>query len=387
MVTGSAARREYQTQVKRIVVLQSQWRRKLAVRELASLKIEAKSATKLKEISYQLENKVVELTQALQKRLSENKELMSRVAALESETAVLNQRNNELLIERQELEQKLSIALAESSNYDSLVAQKEEVEFELRRETDKDVEQREEIRLLTAQLDAALCSIEETKASLNLANNQSVEDKTTIDQLRSELSHVREKLSRTNTLNALTKGNRSREGPPSPSAGQGFRHFENVIGLGAASDQVPLARRRNRRHSMTSGSLFAGDGSHGANQAVKLNPRSASTIYTQDITLHSRDSQGLPLLSSLTNTSDEITRLLEDEVSLDDDVLQGLIYQLKIPNPSLHAPPTAKDVLFPAHLISLVSNEMWKRHMRSESERFLAVVMSAVQRHVVVSDC
>lgn len=387
MVTGSAARREYQTQVKRIVVLQSQWRRKLAVRELASLKIEAKSATKLKEISYQLENKVVELTQALQKRLSENKELMSRVAALESETAVLNQRNNELLIERQELEQKLSIALAESSNYDSLVAQKEEVEFELRRKTDKDVEQREEIRLLTAQLDAALCSIEETKASLNLANNQSVEDKTTIDQLRSELSHVREKLSRTNTLNALTKGNRSREGPRSPSAGQGFRHFENVIGLGAASDQVPLARRRNRRHSMTSGSLFAGDGSHGANQAVKLNPRSASTIYTQDITLHSRDSQGLPLLPSLTNTSDEITRLLEDEVSLDDDVLQGLIYQLKIPNPSLHAPPTAKDVLFPAHLISLVSNEMWKRHMRSESERFLAVVMSAVQRHVVVSDC
>ncbi|KAE8540330.1 hypothetical protein D1P53_003275 [Cryptococcus gattii VGV] len=383
MVTGSAARREYQTQVKRIVVLQSQWRRKLAVRELASLKIEAKSATKLKEISYQLENKVVELTQALQKRLSENKELMSRVAALESETAVLNQRNNELLIERQELEQKLSIALAESSNYDSLVAQKEEVEFELRRKTDKDVEQREEIRLLTAQLDAALCSIEETKASLNLANNQSVEDKTTIDQLRSELSHVREKLSRTNTLNALTKGNRSREGPPSPSAGQGFRHFENAIGLGAAPDQVPVARRRNRRHSMTSGSLFAGDGSHDANQPVKLNPRSASTIYTQDITLHSRDSQGLPLLPSLTNASDEITRLLEDEVSLDDDVLQGLIYQLKIPNPSLHAPPTAKDVLFPAHLISLVSNEMWKRHMRSESERFLAVVMSAVQRHVV----
>ncbi|KJD99955.1 hypothetical protein I311_06450 [Cryptococcus gattii NT-10] len=377
-----AARREYQTQVKRIVVLQSQWRRKLALKELASLKIEAKSATKLKEISYQLENKVVELTQALQKRLSENKELMSRVAALESETAVLNQRNNELLIERQELEQKLSIALAESSNYDSLVAQKEEVEFELRRKTDKDVEQREEIRLLTAQLDAALCSIEETKASLNLANNQSVEDKTTIDQLRSELSHVREKLSRTNTLNALTKGNGSREGPPSPSAGQGFRHFENAIGLGAAPDQVSLARRRNRRHSMTSGSLFAGDGSHDANQAVKLNPRSASTIYTQDITLHSRDSQGLPLLPSLANTSDEITRLLEDEVSLDDDVLQGLIYQLKIPNPSLHAPPTAKDVLFPAHLISLVSNEMWKRHMRSESERFLAVVMSAVQRHV-----
>lgn len=356
------------------------------MRELVSLKIEAKSATKLKEISYQLENKVVELTQALQKRLSENKDLVSRVAALERETAVLNQRNNELLIGRQELEQRLSIALAESGNYKSLVAQKEQVESELRRKTDKDIEQREEIRLLTAQLDAALCSTEETKASLDLANSQSVGDKATIDQLRTELSHVREQLSRTNTLNALTKGNRSREVPSSPSTGQGFRHFENTIGLGTAPDQIPLARRRNRRHSMTAGSLLVGGGNQDANQIVKLNPRAASTIYTQDISLHLRDSQDLPFSPSLANTSDEITRLLEDEVSLDDDVLQGLIYQLKIPNPSLHAPPTAKDVLFPAHLISLVSNEMWKRHMRSESERFLAVVMSAVQRHVVVSD-
>ncbi|OXG51031.1 hypothetical protein C355_02471 [Cryptococcus neoformans Th84] len=378
-----AARRECQTQVKRIVVLQSQWRRKLALRELASLKTEAKSATKLKEISYELENKVVELTQALQKRVSENKDLVSRVAVLENETAVLNQRNKELLIGRQELEQKLSIALAESGNYKSLVAQKEQVESELRRKTDKETEQREEIRLLTAQLDAALCSIEETKVSLDLANNQSVGDKATIDKLRSELSHVREQLSRTNTLNALTRGNRSRDVPPSPSTGHGFRHFENTVGLGTAPDQVPLARRRNRRHSMAAGSLLVGSGNQNANQIVKLNPRAASTIYTQDITLHLRDSQDLPFLPSLANTSDEITRLLEDEVSLDDDVLQGLIYQLKIPNPSLHAPPTAKDVLFPAHLISLVSNEMWKRHMRSESERFLAVVMSAVQRHVV----
>lgn len=75
------------------------------MRELASLKTEAKSATKLKEISYELENKVVELTQALQKRVSENKDLVSRVAVLENETAVLNQRNKELLIGRQELEQ------------------------------------------------------------------------------------------------------------------------------------------------------------------------------------------------------------------------------------------------------------------------------------------
>jgi myosin-5 len=42
-------------------------------------------------------------------------------------------------------------------------------------------------------------------------------------------------------------------------------------------------------------------------------------------------------------------------------------------------------VLFPAHLISLVTNEMWKYGMMRESERFLANVMQTVQQHVMVS--
>lgn len=82
--------------------------------------------------------------------------------------------------------------------------------------------------------------------------------------------------------------------------------------------------------------------------------------------------------------AEEIMRLLEEEEPLDEDVLIGVIRHLKIPAPNLSSPPSPKEVLFPAHLISLVTNEMWKYGMMRESERFLANVMQTIQQHVMV---
>ena len=80
---------------------------------------------------------------------------------------------------------------------------------------------------------------------------------------------------------------------------------------------------------------------------------------------------------------EEIIDLLEDEAQLDEDVLHGLIEYLKIPLPSLQNPPGPKEVLFPSHLISLVTNEMWKYGLVRSSERFLANVMQTIQQHVM----
>lgn len=70
---------------KRVVLLQSCMRRRLARKELKGLKTEAKSVNHFKEVSYKLENKVVELTQNLQKRTSENKSLQSKLRTLEDQ--------------------------------------------------------------------------------------------------------------------------------------------------------------------------------------------------------------------------------------------------------------------------------------------------------------
>ena len=72
-------RRTFRHGVDKIIFIQSCVRRRLARKELKALKAEARAVSKFKEISYKLENKVVELTQNLQARTAEKKELLELV--------------------------------------------------------------------------------------------------------------------------------------------------------------------------------------------------------------------------------------------------------------------------------------------------------------------
>lgn len=49
---------------------------------MKTLKAEAKSVNKLQEVSYQLENKVVDLTQSLTAKIQDNKALMEEISNL-----------------------------------------------------------------------------------------------------------------------------------------------------------------------------------------------------------------------------------------------------------------------------------------------------------------
>ncbi|KAF8180339.1 DIL domain-containing protein [Mycena galopus ATCC 62051] len=81
--------------------------------------------------------------------------------------------------------------------------------------------------------------------------------------------------------------------------------------------------------------------------------------------------------------AEEKIRLMQDVKRLDEDVLDGLVRGLKIPAPSLTNPSAVKEILFPANLIRLVTNEMWKYGLILESERFLANVLQTIQGHVM----
>ena len=84
-VSFRLARRDYSRDRRRVILLQSCVRRRQAKKELKHRKAEAKSASHFKEASYRLENKVVELTQTLQKRTVENKALQAKLRALEDQ--------------------------------------------------------------------------------------------------------------------------------------------------------------------------------------------------------------------------------------------------------------------------------------------------------------
>ena len=82
----------------------------------------------------------------------------------------------------------------------------------------------------------------------------------------------------------------------------------------------------------------------------------------------------------------ELLRLLGDHEALSEEVVTCLIRDLKIPSLSSQTPLVKKEILFPAHLINVVTSEMWKNGFVTESERFLVNSMRSIKDEVVVSE-
>jgi myosin heavy subunit len=111
----------------------------------------------------------------------------------------------------------------------------------------------------------------------------------------------------------------------------------------------------------------------------RANPLVVSPVCTSDKRERSR------MASDEEDPVKEKIRLLLDGKALDEDVLEGLIKGLKIPATSTTNPPNIKEIMPPANLICLVTNEMWKYGLIQESERFLAATMQTIQAHAMVS--
>lgn len=214
------------------------------------------------------------------------------------------------------------------------------------------------------------------------AANGAAEDLATVTSLRAELSSLREQLSRQVALNTTQKAAVVRPEGGAFNMATGRNAAEAALVGGAAAMVAGLSgqgKRRARRHSDVGAEVQ--NGSIPEEERWEP-PRAVSVAFPQE----SKRLQGTKsyLPDVYDDPAEEIMKLLEDEEPLDEDVLSGIIRHLKIPSPNLQNPPSPKEVLFPAHLISLVTNEMWKYGMMRESERFLANVMQTIQQHVMV---
>lgn len=213
-------------------------------------------------------------------------------------------------------------------------------------------------------------------------------DAATVSSMRQELLSLREQLSRAlNTQKAMPRSDTGFH----MATGQGNQANNHTGGptplnmsIGGSPASIGQGKRKLRRHSADDLGPEALPVVPTVSSGLALpsnrfdNPRAVSVAYAQTVNIHPED--------QLEDPSEIVMRLLEDEEPLDEDVLVGLIKTLKIPIPSIQNPPSAKEVLFPAHLISLVTNEMWKYGLMRESERFLANVMQTIQQHVMVSN-
>lgn len=199
-------------------------------------------------------------------------------------------------------------------------------------------------------------------------------DDSYISGLRTEIANLREQLGRAANATYAAQG----RGDPTfhMAAGKGLENGHSANGsVGLASGP----KRRMRRLSDPAG--------HEEDEEVvpyDNDPRAVSMATGQNA-YRAPGSTAYIADEDMADPVDQIMFLLENDASLEEDVLFGLVQNLKVPNPSLSSPPYQKEVLFPAHLISLVTNEMWKYGLMNESELFLANVMQTIQQHIIVS--
>ncbi|GAA98757.1 uncharacterized protein L969DRAFT_497598 [Mixia osmundae IAM 14324] len=380
LLRGRIARARFLHERRLVILLQSCTRRRAARKELLGLKQEAKSVSHFKEVSYKLENKVVELTQTLQKRTAENKSLQVRVRDLETSIASWTSKHSEVETEARALRAQAAVPSIPQSVFETLRAEKAELDEQMRVSTATLAKKDSQITALAQQCEALNADLASKQKALGAYMERNGSDETsTIATLRTELAVLREQLSR--TVNN-TKGRP--DAPPvfAPSTGKlngGYDH-----GMTNGTGATPPRPNRGRRNSMArnmgtediaTNGMHYDDAPRGVQASYdQLNGQVARSPRHQYIQEPEPEPEEL---------AEEMMALLEEEEPLDEDILIGIIRSLKIPPPSSNNPPQPKEVLFPAHLISLVTNEMWKYGLMSESERFLANVMQTVQQHVM----
>ncbi|KAG6376042.1 myosin 5 [Boletus reticuloceps] len=385
---GVLYRRSHRSDIRHVVYLQSCVRRRLAKKQLKTFKAEARSVSRFKEISYRLENKVVELTQTLQRRTEEKKALQIQLEELEKQVQQWSSKHEEADAKAKSFQSALQIAEAELSRREGLLQAKAVVEKRLEDAIAKAAEKEEAIQRLTNEVLAQAAQLQSQEKAFAISPMRSTEDVSVIATLKSEVSNLREQLNRANAYSALTRG--TREPPTSPTFIPALR-IPDANGINGVS-LAPLQPNRHQRRHSSAGVLqlspaeyrtSADEMMFDVKRSQALNQRAVSVAYNGEDNVLRVRTNGMSDLRSFDDLAEEKIRLMQDMKRLDEDVLIGLVRGLKIPAPSTTNPSAVKEILFPANLISLVTNEMWKYGLIPESERFLANVMEAIQAHVM----
>ncbi|EGU87256.1 hypothetical protein FOXB_02238 [Fusarium oxysporum f. sp. conglutinans Fo5176] len=337
----------------KVVLIQSLWRGRSARKDYKKIREEARD---LKQISYKLENKVVELTQSLGSMKEKNKGLASQVENYEGQIKSWKKRHNDLEARTKELQTEANQAGIAVARLQAMEDEMKKLQIAFDESTANIKRMQEEERELRESLRA-------TNSELETARRSSTQHEKDNMSLRQELESLRDALELARR-NAPLNGELANGTTPAASAPSGL--------INLVSSKKP--KRRSAGAEPRELDRFSGT----------YNPRPVSMAVTG--TAHRQNLSGSTFLPGVDNIEMELETLLADEDGLNEEVTMGLIRNLKIPSPSSTPPPSDKEVLFPSYLINLVTSEMWNNGFVKESERFLANVMQSIQQEVMQHD-
>jgi myosin V len=335
---------------KKVVLIQSLWRGKTARREYKKVREEARD---LKQISYKLENKVVELTQSLGTMKAQNKELKNQVENYQGQLKSWQTRHNALEVRTKELQGEANQAGIAAARLSVMEGEMKKLQqsfddsvLNVKRMQQEEMKLKDSLRATSTQLEAAKQDVTRSETEKNT--------------LRMQLAEMQE---------ALEMAKRS-----APINGELTNGTNGVVApVGSGLINLVSSKKPKRR------SAGAETGIIDPRHSIMYNPRPTS------VAIPGRPNMPV-FLPGVDNIEMELEALLADEEGLNEEVTLGLIRNLKIPSPATNPPPSDKEVLFPSYLINLVTSEMWNNGYVKESERFLANVMQSIQQEVMQHD-
>ncbi|KAI8065844.1 P-loop containing nucleoside triphosphate hydrolase protein [Gongronella butleri] len=405
LVRGFLARQAFNRQLNLIVSVQACIRRRMATRQFVSLRSEARSASHLKEVSYALEMKVVELTQALTEQREEKKAMADRHAQLEAQIRTWTDKHEKLETKLKGHEEKLKQPTVPQAQWDALEAEKQQLAVEHKQAQEVIKAKDRALQQLEAQVaqhkqdfDASQAELQQARDKMaTMVEASEVADlKQQVAALKAQLSQAlhtpRRQTSSTNLHASAALGNANRTRSVSPAPAMATTNSSTttntapppVVALPTTEiveqpptptptiAKPPIAARRNSMTDMAAPAVPKSS-LENARQAEMLakTPRPTSVFVPRSV---------FKLADMDEDAQREIHTLLRDEQSLQKELVEGLIRGLRMPLPSIQSPPSPKEVFFPAHTIGICVMEMWRLDYIASSERILFNVMDSIQK-------
>lgn len=324
---GAVVRREHVKNRAAAVKIQSAFRRKMAYRELSTLKADKKSVSKLQKASFQLENKVIDLTQSLTAKVQENKKLISEITDLRG------------LLQQQGSAHE-ALKLRESEYNQNSSAQNES--------------HQQEIAALNKELESINAEYVSAEQKIAELTKNQLELKLQVQVNLDELSKAKEELLQRNTIEVDLK-----------------THIEHL------KSELANLQSQQRSSSLSNGSL--------ANPKIRgaANDRWAAAPGQGDLNRPVVISVSEEHSPNVGDINDTLFKLLRESRQLHSEIVEGLLKGLKIPQAGVAADLSRKEVLFPARIIIIILSDMWRLGLTKESEEFLGEVLSTIQ--IIVS--
>jgi myosin-5 len=370
-----AVRKKIHGERKFITKIQSSIRRRQAKKHLQQIRTEAKSASHLQQVSYKLESKVVELTQHLTQNKDEKEQLRIKAMQLEAQLQSWTDKYTKMESKAKSMELSLVEAAQIKVDYEKLQKRYDELQDSFDDSQQEIISRDQTIQQLKDQVEkhtneVAQLKLHPARLETDDSSNEDVAElKSQIAALKTQLSQSLKSPKRQNSVNSPYPRNLS---PSRVGAGRGVSPER-----GGSSTPAGNAALRYQSPSRANPSATDSLATTSTSKVMYVEPEQMRPMSLDHKHLRDVESEG-------GDPEEAVRAILLDEALLEQEILKGLIVDLKILPPNTHQLPAHQEVVFPAHNISLCVTQMWRFGYLIESERLLFTAMDTIQKHCLV---